>query len=149
VKTLLILVAVFVLVVGGYAAYAILIGNPATVRELRDNPTGERAQRVMLLSLPSGKELPINYLREGPLVFAGSDGPWWKELRGKGAAVEMWIQGEAIRGHARAIEDDPDYQSEVFRRLRPSAPEFLQTTFGGGLAGTLVVIQIESESEGP
>ena len=45
--------------------------NPRVARELREDPEGERAQKVMLLTLPSGRELPVNYLRDGDTVYAG------------------------------------------------------------------------------
>jgi uncharacterized protein YneF (UPF0154 family) len=127
-------IVLIVLCVGAYVPYLIFIGNPATTRELRENPQGERAGKVMLLSLPSGRELPVNYLREGDLVFVGADGSWWDELKGGGNAVEMLIRGETLRGHARAIEDDPDYTLEVFKRLRPTSYKYLN--------GVLVEVRI-------
>jgi len=129
-----IVIALIVLGVLGYAVHMVLIANPATIRELRENPNGERAKRVMLLSLPSGREIPVNYLREGSRVYAGADGQWWKELRGEGGEVEMLIQGEALRGRGQAIEDDPQYRRDVFERLRPTAPDFT--------GGTLIAIEI-------
>jgi hypothetical protein len=132
-------IAITLIVLGvlGYAIHMTLIANPATVRELRENPQGERAKRVMLLSLPSGKEIPVNYLREGGLVYAGADGLWWKELRGEGSEVEILIQGESLRGRGQAIENDPEYRRDVFKRLRPTAPDFT--------GGILVVIEIADE----
>lgn len=131
-----IVIALLVFGVLGYAAYMILIANPATIRELRENPHGERAKRVMLLSLPSGREIPVNYLREGNRVYAGADGQWWKELMGEAREVGMLIQGESLRGQGLSIENDPQYRRDVFKRLRPTAPDFT--------GGTLVVIEIAS-----
>ena len=48
--------------------------NPGVAEELRAEPDGDRAQKVMLLTLPSGREIPVNYLREGDRVYAGADG---------------------------------------------------------------------------
>ena len=87
----------------------------------------------MLLTLPSGKALPVNYLREGNWVYAGADCPWWRELRGAGGKVELLIQGEALKGHARAIQDDPTLRDTVFEKLRPTAPRW---------TGTLVAVQL-------
>ena len=112
--------------------------NAGVVRELREKPNGERAQKVMLITLPSGKSIPVNYLREGSRVYAGVDFPWWRELRGRGAEVGLWIRGETLRGHGRAVKDDPALRASVFERLRPSAPRW---------TGTLVAIAIENEGD--
>ena len=133
------LVAVVVLVVlaAGYALYAAFVANPRVARELREHPDGDRARKVMLITLPSGRTLPVNYLREGDTVYAGADGRWWRELRGAGAPVELLIRGETLAGHARAIEDQPAHRSDVFDRLRPTAPKMF---------GTLVQIELEPRS---
>ncbi len=108
--------------------------NRGVVRELREEPDGERARKVMLIELPSGKEIPVNYLREGDVVYAGADFPWWRELRGEGGRVRLLIRGETLAGHGRAIEDDPERRREVFQRLRPDALEW---------AGTLVEVRLD------
>ena len=96
--------------------------NPKVVVELQTEPTAERAQRVMLLTLPTGKTIPVNYLKEGNTVFVGADGRWWREFRDKGKDVEFFLQGAALNGRAVAITNDPEYRDEVFSRLRPTAP---------------------------
>ena len=108
--------------------------NPRVIRELRGDPQGERAQKVMLLTLPSGKAIPVNYLRDGGTVFAAADFPWWRELRGDGGRGSVLIRGETLHGHIRAVEDDPKLRESVFARLRPTAP---------GWTGTLVVIELD------
>ena len=108
--------------------------NARVIRELREDPLGPRAQQVMLLTLPSGKEIPVNYLRDGRTVYAAADFPWWRELRGGGGAGSVLIRGETLRGWIRAVEDDPDLRASVFARLRPTAPSW---------TGTLVVIDLE------
>lgn len=108
--------------------------NAGVIRELREEPDGERARKVMLVTLPSGKEIPVNYLRDGGNVYAGADFPWWRELRGEGGKVTVLVQGETLRGHGRAVEDDPALRESVFGRLRPSAPAF---------TGTLVEVVLE------
>ncbi|NOX50883.1 MAG: hypothetical protein GXP16_10175 [Gammaproteobacteria bacterium] len=112
--------------------------NPSIERELRDNPDSTRAGKVMLITLPNGRTLPVNYLREGNTVYAGADGRWWHQLRGQGAPVELLVRGEKLVGHAHAIEDDADHRSAVFDRLRPSAPKFF---------GTLVQIDLHHTRE--
>ncbi|MGH0032636.1 MAG: hypothetical protein ACQGVC_22820 [Myxococcota bacterium] len=127
------LAVVLVLVVGTACFYAWWM-NPRVARELREDPQGERAGKVMLLSLPSGREIPVNYLREGSTVYAGADGPWWRELRGEGGRGSVTIRGESLSGHMRAVEDDPERRTEVFAKLRPNAVSW---------AGTLVVIELD------
>ena len=129
--------------IGLVCAVAVLVGtacvyswwtNPQVVRELREDPQGERAGKVMLLTLPSGKAIPVNYLRDGGSVYAAADFPWWRELRGDGGRGSVLIRGETLHGHIRAVEDDPELRTSVFDRLRPSAPRW---------AGTLVVIELD------
>ena len=118
----------------GVQLYFEHVANPRVTRELRDDPDGERARRVMLLTLPSGREIPVNYLREGDVVYAAADGRWWRELSRAGGTVEVLVRGERRHGHGRAVVDDPARTAEVFRRLRPDAIEGF---------GTLVEIALE------
>lgn len=114
--------------------------NPRVRAELLSDPLGERAQRVMLLELPSGREIPVNYLREHGRVYAGADGRWWRELAGEvHRPVRMVILGEYFEGRARAVLGDPEYERDVFSRLRPTAvPGF----------GTLVEILLDPKDSG-
>ena len=125
------------LLAAAYIPYAIFIQNPQVTNELIEKPDGDRAKRVMLITLPSGRRLPVNYLFEDPFVYAGADGLWWRELEtkpGEGFPVSLLIQGKTYRGSARAVLDDPQYRQEVFRRLRPKAiPGF----------GTLIEIRLD------
>jgi len=115
------------------------LSNPGVVRELIEHPEGERAARVMLLTLPSGRRIPVNYLREGDRVYAGADGRWWQELVGDPVEVELLLRGEPLRGLARAVTGEPDYRRDVFSRLRPRAvPGF----------GTLIEIRLDPEDPG-
>ncbi len=79
----------------------------------------------------------MNYLREGDRVYAGADFPWWRELKGEGVAVTLLIQGETLRGRARAVLDQPDWRAEVFAKLRPTAPSW---------TGTFVVVELAEEA---
>jgi len=113
--------------------------NPGVVRELLESPDGERAARVMLLTLPSGRRIPVNYLQEGARIYAGADGRWWKELADAPSRVELLVRGESLRGLAGAVTNDPDYRRDVFSRLRPRAvPGF----------GTLIEIRLDPEDPG-
>ncbi len=115
------------------------IANPRITRELETDPDGERARKVMLVSLPSGRRLPVNYLRKGGMVYAGADGRWWKELVGEGFDVEVLIRGERLPGRARAVLDDPAYTARIFQELRPNAIEgfgtLVEIRLAGGPAG--------------
>lgn len=113
--------------------------NERVAEEIRNNPTGERAARAMLIWLEDGTMYPVNYLHEGDQVFMGIDGRWWRAFRGEGAPVRMLIKGEHYQGHARVVLDDPDYTEAVFARLRPTVPEWLPDW----LNGKLVVITLQ------
>ena len=133
------LVVVLALGLAGVLAYVNLIGNPRVVRDLTANPQGERAGLVMLLRLPGGRVLPVNYRREGNLVFVGADGPWWRALGRGSAPVTVTIRGETLSGRARVVFDDPDYKRAVFERLRPDVPRWLPAW----LDAHLVVIELD------
>ena len=62
-----------VVLAGLYVRYE-WIANPRVARELIEHPDGERARKVMLITLPSGRTLPVNYLRKDEFVYAGADG---------------------------------------------------------------------------
>ena len=133
----LIAIAALALLVSGGLLYFEYIANPRALRALIDDPGGELAQRVMLVTLPSGRRIPVNYLREGDRVYAGADGRWWKELVGGGFPVTVLVRGETLTGQARAVLEDPAYTKAVFARLRPNAlPGF----------GTLIEVRLEPAS---
>ena len=137
-KWVMVVIGVLALLLTAYLMYTRFVVNPRVADELRSNPQGARAARVMMLSLPDGREIPVNYLREGPLVFAGADGGWWQPLQG-GVPVSMLIQGETLTGTATVVLDDPAYVEDVFSRLRPTVPEWLPDA----LNGKLVVITLD------
>ena len=113
--------------------------NPGVGEELRKDPSGERAQKVMIITLPSGRQIPVNFLREDGRVYAGADGWWWKELREGPHEVTVFVRGETLSGRARAITEQPAYTKDVFNRLRPTAlPGF----------GTLVEILLDPDDPG-
>jgi hypothetical protein len=127
-------IAILLVGLAGTFGYYDLFANPKIARELVEDPQGERAGKVMLITLPSGRRIPVNYLREGDRVYAGADGGWWQELVGDGVSVTLLVRGETLEGTARAVVDDPDHTKAVFARLRPSAlPGF----------GTLVEVRLE------
>ena len=123
----------------GLLTYALLLGNPRVMRELENDPQGEQAGIVMLLGLPTGRALPVNYRREGNQVFVGADGPWWRAVRDGNPPVTVTIRGEKRTGRARVVLDDPDYKRSVFERLRPNVPKWLPAW----LDAHLVVIDLD------
>lgn len=123
---------------GGMAYYSLVV-NERVIKELRANPDGERANIVMLLTLPDGRQLPVNYLQEGNRVFAGADGGWWRAFRNGDVPVTVFIKGQAHSGRARTVMDDPEYTREIFERLRPDVPEWLPDW----LNAYLVVVDLE------
>ena len=127
------LASVGILLFGSACVYSWWI-NPGVVQELQEDPRGERAQKVMVLTLPSGDALPVNYLRDGNTVYAAADFPWWRELGEEGGRGSVFIQGETLEGHIRAVTDDPELRESVFARLRPTSPSW---------AGTLIVIALD------
>lgn len=138
-KWLLIVLAVLVVALFALRLLFGLIANPRVIEELQTDPQGERAGIVMLLTLPDGRVLPVNYRREGDQVFAGADGRWWRALREGDVPVTVTIRGETLPGRARVVFDDPEYKRDVFARLRPNVPKWLPEW----LDGHLVVIDLE------
>jgi hypothetical protein len=54
---LVVIGTLFVLVVG-YVIYLVLVANPRVEREIREDPNGDRARKVMLITLPSAAPFP-------------------------------------------------------------------------------------------
>ena len=126
---------------GGLAYYSLVV-NDRVIKELTENPSGERASIVMLMTFPDGQQLPMNYLREGDQVFAGADGRWWRVFREGDVPVTLLVKGEELKGKARVVLDDPAYTKDVFTRLRPNAPKWLPDW----LNANLIVIDLEESS---
>lgn len=128
-----IIISTIIVVIVGFAVYQKNIVNPAVAEELRSQPDGVRAQRVMLMTIAGSYTLPVNYLHEENVVYIGADGPWWRELAGEGMPVALLIKGKAYGGHARAILKQPEFTRQVFERLRPTVPKWLPDLFRGVL----------------
>ncbi len=116
-------------------------GNARDVAEIQTNPQGERAARTMVITLADGRIYPVNYLREGNLVFMGIDGRWWRVFVDGDPSAQMLIQGQRLSGRARVVLDDQAYVDEIFARLRPKAPSWLPAW----LNGKLVVITLDTK----
>ena len=131
--------AISVFLAFAFIAIYLLFINPMILKVIKDKPASEMAGEALVLTFVSGKEIPVNYLREGSQVFIGADGPWWREFEDGAAPVKLVIKGESLSGFATAVLDDPDYTHEVFSRLRPTTPEWLPDW----LSGKLIVIELE------
>ena len=134
-----IVVAVFIVALLALRVLYGLVANPRVVKEITDNPQGERAGIVMLLTLPDGRALPVNYLLEGDRVYAGADGRWWRSLRDGDAPVTVLIRDRTFQGRAHVVFDDAEFKADVFSRLRPTVPTWLPDW----LNAHLVVIDLE------
>ena len=119
--------------VAAFALFMVVIANPRVVRELQENPEGARAAKAMLLTLPSGRQLPCNYLREGAVVYVGVDGRWWREFVQQPAPVQLLIKGATLRGNGQLTMDDMTHVHDVFSRLRPTTPRWLPDWMNGKL----------------
>lgn len=111
------------------------------VKKIQTNPTGALAARTMVVTLNDGRIYPVNYLREGNLVFMGIDGFWWRAFEGAGQPVALLIKNEQFTGIAQVVRDDQAYVDDVFARLRPKVPDWLPDS----LNGKLVVITLGTE----
>ncbi len=127
----------------GFAIYQKKIMNPRVAMELRAEPQGARAERVMLMTIDDRATLPVNYLREGDVVYVGADGPWWRDLAGEGLPVAVLIKGEIFAGQASVVADRPDFNKAVFERLRPNVPGWVPDW----LNGVLVAIELKTDME--
>ena len=134
------LLAVLVVLAVSYSFYSSRVVNPAVVAEITAQPEGSMAARVTVLTLPSGRVLPANYLVEDNRVFIGVDGLWWREFR-EPSPVTLLVKGENLEGSGEVILDDPDYTADVFSRLRPTVPWWLPDF----LNGKLLVITLTSD----
>ena len=139
-KVLLIFVAALLATV----AYFRWVINPQLIETLKADPDTQEADKVLVLTLPSGRQLPVNYLREDERVYLGADFGWWRELV-KVQQVTLCIRAQSFNGAPRVVTDDPAFRDQVFSRLRPAAqwlPEALEAQ--------LVVIELAGpEPAGP
>ncbi len=109
-------------VVAGIAVF-IAAANPLVSTVLRSERHGLLSDGVMLITMQRRdssdmKTFPVDYLREGDMVYVGCDSGWWKHLEG-GAEVRMLIQGTELVGWAIPIVDDVERSRAGFRKLRP------------------------------
>jgi hypothetical protein len=135
-----VIIGVLAVLLVGYRIYLDAVANPRVAEELRNSPDGARAARAMLLTFPDGREIPVNYLREGNQVFTAADGRWWRAFQDGGAPVTLLIRGRTMTGHAVLELDDQDYIDDVFSRLRPAA-----SWVPNWLDAKLVVITLDEE----
>jgi len=76
---------------------------------LRTPLHGIVSKSIMLLVFRGRKtgkvySTPVSYQREGDVVTAFTDSPWYRNLLG-GAPVILYLKGKAVEGFAEAIDD--------------------------------------------
>ena len=69
------------------------VRNPDVMRQIETEPDGYRAQNTLILEGPDGRRFPVNYLREGNVVYLGADGRWWRQFE-TAAPVTRVLRGE-------------------------------------------------------
>ncbi len=114
------------------------VRNPDVMRQIETEPDGYRAQNTLILESPDGRRFPVNYLREGNVVYLGADGRWWRQFE-TAARVTLILRGATVGGTARAVRDDPQLRRRVFRELRPLFPTWLPEWLGG----VLVAVELD------
>ena len=134
----LVLLAILVLVFLYFYIATVFVGNPRVIAELQSEPDGQLSDLVGILTLPDDRKIPVNYLYENKQVFLGADGSWWRDFRGDGAEVVMWIKGAEFKGRARVKLGESETKDRVFPTIRPRVPEWIPDF----LNAKLVVIQL-------
>ena len=134
----LVLLAILVLVFLYFYIATVFVGNPRVIAELQSEPDAKLSDLVGILTLPDERKIPVNYLHRNKQVFLGADGPWWRDFRGDGAEVVMWIKGDEFKGRARVMLGESETKDRVFPTIRPRVPEWLPDF----LNAKLVVIQL-------
>ena len=114
-----------VTIISVLAGLSVLVAayHPLVPVILQSERHGLLSGRTMLITMKDRetaqmKTFPVNYLREGNMVYIGSDFGWEKHLEG-GAEVTLLIQGAEVTGWALPILDDPERSSAGFKKLRP------------------------------
>jgi len=64
-----------------YITFMLFLMDPMVLNEIKAKPASEMASEAIALKFAAGKEIPVNYLKEGNKVFVGADGPWWREFK--------------------------------------------------------------------
>ncbi len=99
---------------------------------LRSPLHGLLGESFMLISVRGRKSgriirTPVNYVREGNTLWVTSqrNRTWWRNLRG-GAPVNVFVQGQELKGHGDAIVDQPSVASGLatFLRLKPQYAKY-------------------------
>ena len=113
---------------------------------LRSEQHALLSEHIMLISMNKRNTadlitFPVDYRREGNVVYVGSDSAWWQHLQG-GAEVRLLIQGIELIGWATPIIDDPERSRAGVKRLRP-------WTYKRALWSRAVFVEIQLQSMQP
>lgn len=120
--------------------------NPPVVEELRSEPHGSRAHRTMLLTLPDGRAIPVDYVRQGDRLYAVSGFRWWRTLRG-GKRVTVFIRGERLTGVGDVFQGDAAVETNMLSRLKMPVLGIPPAWTGGALVEIVLDSNAEMQSE--
>ncbi|MEA2373659.1 MAG: hypothetical protein QOD53_122 [Thermoleophilaceae bacterium] len=101
----------------GHAPFAIvnITGNRVVRMLLRSPAHGLVSGRLALITVTGRKSgsrftFPVGYSQDGDVVKIRVGWPerklWWRNLRGGGAPVTMWLKGVERSGHGETHQDE-------------------------------------------
>lgn len=106
--------------------------NRSVIDELTSSPQGDRAQRLLLLTLSDGREIPLRYLQLQQDVYVGAGGRWWRQFQTP-VQTHMLLRGQRVLVTASAVLDDAALHRRVFGELRNPWLARLPRWLGGGV----------------
>jgi hypothetical protein len=140
--------------------------NKIMIGFLRSPFHGMVSGNMMLIIMRGRKSgrtitLPVNYLREGDLIwiFSLRTRTWWRNLRGS-ARVKLHLKGQDVEGNSEVYEDKENIQKglQAIIMLMPIMARYLKITLdskGQPEAGALqkatqenVVIRVQLDQPG-
>lgn len=99
---------------------------------LRSPLHGLLSESFMLISVRGRKSgriirTPVNYVREGNTLWVTSqrNRTWWRNLRG-GAPVNVFVQGQELKGLGNAVVNQPSVAADLatYLRLKPQYAKY-------------------------
>ncbi|MEM7077061.1 MAG: hypothetical protein AAF513_00405 [Pseudomonadota bacterium] len=124
-------------------AIALLAGcasyNRGVIDELKSQPDGDRAARLLLLTLPDQREIPLRFVKVDPrLFYVGAGGRWWRQVC-DGVRLGVLIEGNPGVAAVRCV-DDARLKRRIFAQLRSPLVAWLPRWAGGGVLVELRLI---------
>ncbi|MFN8497570.1 MAG: nitroreductase/quinone reductase family protein [Anaerolineae bacterium] len=126
-------------------------GNNMMTWVLR-SPLHGLAGRSLLITVTGRKSgaqytLPVNYTRSGDVItiLSRRERTWWRNLCG-GAPVTLRLDGQDVKGHGTAIEDEAEVATalEVYTQGMARVPRRFQDVTAA--ARTYLVVQVHLTS---